>query len=47
MTARVNVPVPVGVPDKRPVPESVRPAGMLVPVHEIGATPPVEVNWNV
>ncbi len=44
--AGVNVPVPVGVPLSSPPAVSVKPAGMLVPDHEIGEIPPVLVNWN-
>lgn len=39
------VPATVGVPDKRPLPENVKPAGTPVAIHA-GAGLPEAVNWN-
>src|SRR5437868_14094940 len=47
-TVNDDVPVPVGVPESKPLELSVRPAGTVpaITVHETGAMPPALVNWN-
>ena len=42
-----EVPLPVGVPVRAPVVESVSPAGTPVAVHVTGSSPPDEVNWKL
>ncbi len=46
LTLIVKLPFTVGVPESKPPAESVSPAGTPVPDHEIGAIPPLELNWN-